>query len=203
MVSSTELRRQPHHDQLVVRALHPRRDQHLHARPAARHPALPRLGVSRVPCTPRTGEAGVEPRRDCSLEGPREAEYLTGYLAVRPRSIVSRRSSRSARSSKRRSISRLPGVFCLGGPASCRCEARATNVEVIAAVTIATKRDPLEHHERGDDPSGDGLRRDVAVADGRHRLDRPPHPDEDVRVLLVVEQPHQQAARRRRSPPSS
>ena len=56
------------------------------------------------------------------------------------------------------------------------------------------ERDRLEHDERRDDASCDRLRRDVAVADGRHRLDRPPHADEDVRVLLVVEHAHEEPA---------
>ena len=58
-----ELRRQPHHDELLVGPLHTRRDQHLHARPAAGHPALPELGLPRLPRATRPGETGVEPRR--------------------------------------------------------------------------------------------------------------------------------------------
>ena len=51
--------------------------------------------------------------------------------------------------------------------------------------------DRFEHDGGCDDPSRERLRRDVAVADGRHGLDRPPHADEDVRVLTVVENPHE------------
>ena len=57
------LRRQPHHDELVVRPLHARRDQRLHARPAAGDPALPELGLPRLPGATRPGEAGGEPGR--------------------------------------------------------------------------------------------------------------------------------------------
>ena len=44
-----ELRRQPHDLQRVVGPLHADRDEHLRARPAARHPALPVLELPRLP----------------------------------------------------------------------------------------------------------------------------------------------------------
>src|SRR5690349_4454429 len=56
------------------------------------------------------------------------------------------------------------------------------------------ERDPLQHHEGGDDAAAPVRRRDVAVPDGRHRLERPPHPDPDARVLARVERPDQDAA---------
>jgi hypothetical protein len=72
--------------------------------------------------------------------------------------------------------------------------ARATNVEVIAAMMMVRKAIPLEHDKGGDDTPGGVLRRHVAVTHGGHRLQRPPHANPDVRVLVVVEHPHQDAA---------
>src|SRR4249919_1078770 len=43
----------------------------------------------------------------------------------------------------------------------------------------------LKHHERRNDPAGEMRGRDVSIADGGHRLQSPPHPHPNVRVLLM------------------
>ena len=54
--------------------------------------------------------------------------------------------------------------------------------------------DPVEHDDGCDQPARPVGGGDVAVADGRHRLDPPPHADPDARVLLAVENADEDAA---------
>ena len=78
-------------------------------------------------------------------------------------------------------------VRCLD--ASCSFVARATKVDVIAAVRMAKNAIPSSITKVAMIAAGGVGGGDVAVADGGDRLDRPPHPDPDVGVLLVVEHP--------------
>ncbi len=110
------------------------------------------------------------------------------------RSSVSTRSRRAASSSKRASrcscSTLLVGVF-LGRVGALRAldERRGDGGR-----HDREQRDALEHHGDRHDAPGEVLRRDVAVAHGRDRLQRPPHAAEDARVLAVVEQRHEHAA---------
>ena len=57
--------------------------------------------------------------------------------------------------------------------------------------------DPGQHHDRGDEPAGSLLWRDVAVPHGGDRLQREPQTLADRRILLMVEKPLQDPARHR------
>ena len=73
----------------------------------------------------------------------------------------------------------------------------STSEAVTDAVTTARKPIPVEHHDRGDEPAGSLLWRDVAIPHGGDGLQREPKSPADRRILLVVQKPFQDPARDR------
>ena len=64
-----QLRQQPHDHERLLGPLHPRRDQHLHARPAPRDPAVPGVELPRLPRPARLRRARSQSDSDLLAPG--------------------------------------------------------------------------------------------------------------------------------------